>query len=137
MLHCITIPSKTSDTKTAIIWSSIRDMSEANTIKAFLNTRGEGRPWKHWQHRGYECIPLCLNNDIVFRRLAEDLSVVSTGVKLTPQTISIEFPEKKEIHHAVVSGLEVVDNGAVCVLGDGAAQHLPQTQGWPTQAVDG
>ncbi len=132
MLHCITVPSKTSDVGTAIIWSSIRDMSAANTIRAFLNTRGEGKPWEHWQHLGYECMPLCLNNDIVFKTLAEDVSELTTGVRLTPQTLSMEFPP-----NAAQSSSEVVTDGEVRVLDLGTPQHLHQTQEGPAQAVDG
>lgn len=132
MIHCITVPSKTSKSGTALLWSSIRDMNQANTIRAFLNTRGEGKPWSHWQSLGYECMPLCLNNDIVFQTLAQDVSELSSGVRLTPQSITVEFTQ-----NADQPSSEVVPDGAVCVLGDGEAQHLPQTQEGPAQAVDG
>lgn len=130
MLHCITVPSKTSEVGTAIIWSSIRDMSAANTIRAFLNTRGEGRPWEYWQQLGYECAALRAISYIILKKLSEDW-------------IELSFPNttEKPVLEVTVSGTqqssEVVPDGTVCVLGIGTPQHLPQTQEEPPQAVDG
>ncbi len=128
MLHCITVPSKTNEVGTAIIWSSIRDMSAANTIRAFLNTRGEGKPWSHWQSLGYECPALCIIASILYKRLGEDwmnLTIPHVTEPVLEITVSENQPSS-----------EVVTDGAVCVLGDGTAQHLHQTQEGTAQAVD-
>ena len=133
MLHCITIPSDRSKYKRSIVWSSIRNLSEKLTIQAFLRSHDgecQNKTWSYWKNIGYEVVPLYRAQHLLTEQLTHDQQTVAPLIRPKPF-------QKVEVHHAVVSGLEVVDNGAVCVLGDGAAQHLPQTQGWPTQAVDG
>lgn len=133
MIHCITIPSDSSKYKRSIVWSSIRNLSEQQTIQAFVathNWEGGNHDWNYWKSLGYEVVPLYHAQHLLVEQLTNDQQA------MFPMTSPRPF-KKVEVSHETVPSRETVNSGTVCVLGDGAAQHLSQTQEGPAQTVDG